>query len=158
MCYRTLYSCATAPGVYVLSHLVFMCYRTLYSCATAPCIHMLSHLVYMSPGPVAIYLCAAVICQCVCEYVYHLLCMYRVVPGHRNWQIETAAWICPRFFHCALETHWLGVRKTCGIGSLAYHIFVHTFIYASIHSCGISCIYIHTYIASDTRIHTHIGK
>ena len=41
---------------------------------------------------------------------------YRVVPGHRNWQIETAAWIWPSFFHCALETRWLGVRKTCGIG------------------------------------------
>ena len=41
---------------------------------------------------------------------------YRVVPAHRNWQIETAAWIWPRFFHCALETRWLGVRKTCGIG------------------------------------------
>ena len=41
---------------------------------------------------------------------------YRVVPGHRNWQIETAAWICPSFFHCALEIRWLGVRKSCGIG------------------------------------------
>ena len=41
---------------------------------------------------------------------------YRVVPAHRNWQIETAAWIWPSFFHCALETRWLGVRKTCGIG------------------------------------------
>jgi len=41
---------------------------------------------------------------------------YRVVPGHRNWQIETAAWIWPSFFHCALETRWLGVRKTCEIG------------------------------------------
>ena len=42
--------------------------------------------------------------------------MYSSVPGHRNWQIETAAWIWPSFFHCALETRWLGVRKTCGIG------------------------------------------
>ena len=41
---------------------------------------------------------------------------YRVDPGRRNWQIETAAWIWPSFFHCALETRWLGVRKTCGIG------------------------------------------
>ena len=41
---------------------------------------------------------------------------YRVNPAHRNWQIETAAWIWPSFFHCALETRWLGVRKTCGIG------------------------------------------
>ena len=41
---------------------------------------------------------------------------YRVNPGRRNWQIETAAWIWPSFFHCALETRWLGVRKTCGIG------------------------------------------
>ena len=41
---------------------------------------------------------------------------YSIVPGRRNWQIETAAWIWPSFFHCALETRWLGVRKTCGIG------------------------------------------
>ena len=41
---------------------------------------------------------------------------YRVIPAHRNWQIETVAWIWPSFFHCALETRWLGVRKTCGIG------------------------------------------
>jgi hypothetical protein len=47
-----------------------------------------------------------------------LIChmIYRVNPGRRNWQIETAAWIWPSFFHCALETRWLGVRKTCGIG------------------------------------------
>ena len=38
------------------------------------------------------------------------------IPAHRNWQIETAAWIWPSFFHCALETRWLGVRKTCGKG------------------------------------------
>ena len=42
--------------------------------------------------------------------------LYSIVPGRRNWQIETAAWIWPSFFHCALETRWLGVRKTCGIG------------------------------------------
>ena len=41
---------------------------------------------------------------------------YSIVPGRRNWQIETAAWIWPSFFHCALETRWLGVLKTCGIG------------------------------------------
>ena len=43
---------------------------------------------------------------------------YSIVPGRRNWQIETAAWIWPSFFHCALETRWLGVLKTCGIGLL----------------------------------------
>ena len=42
--------------------------------------------------------------------------MYRVIPGHRNWHIETAAWIWSSFLLCALETRWLGVRKTCGIG------------------------------------------
>ena len=41
---------------------------------------------------------------------------YRVVPGDRNWLIETAAWIWSSFLLCALETRWLGVRKTCGIG------------------------------------------
>eukprot|EP01052_Picozoa_sp_SAG31_P035825 SAG31_NODE_4373_length_3298_cov_7.558299_3_plen_81_part_00 len=29
---------------------------------------------------------------------------YRVDPGRRNWLIETAVWIWPSFFHCALET------------------------------------------------------
>jgi len=29
---------------------------------------------------------------------------YRVNPGRRNWLIETAVWIWPSFFHCALET------------------------------------------------------
>ena len=41
---------------------------------------------------------------------------YRVLPGHGNWQLETAAWIWARFFQCTLETRWLGVRRTCGIG------------------------------------------
>jgi len=29
---------------------------------------------------------------------------YRVIPGHRNWQIETAAWNLAGFLHCASET------------------------------------------------------
>jgi len=29
-----------------------------------------------------------------------------VVPAHRNWQIETAAWNLAGFLHCALETRW----------------------------------------------------
>jgi len=29
---------------------------------------------------------------------------YSTDPGRRNWLIETAAWIWPSFFHCALET------------------------------------------------------
>ena len=40
---------------------------------------------------------------------------YRVVPGHRNWQRETADWIWP-VSSTVFKTRWLGVRKTCGIG------------------------------------------
>jgi len=31
---------------------------------------------------------------------------YRVVPGHRNWQIETAVWNWAGFFTEGLETRW----------------------------------------------------
>jgi len=31
---------------------------------------------------------------------------YRVIPGQRNWQIETAVWNLADFLHCALETRW----------------------------------------------------
>jgi len=31
---------------------------------------------------------------------------YRVIPGHRNWQIETAVWNLAGFLHCVLETRW----------------------------------------------------
>jgi len=31
---------------------------------------------------------------------------YRVIPGHRNWQIETAVWNLAGFLHCALKTRW----------------------------------------------------
>ena len=66
---------------------------------------------------VCVTVCVCV-CVCVCACLFCPLSRkesYRVVPGHRNWQIETAAWIWPSFFHCALETRWLGVRKICGI-------------------------------------------
>ena len=59
----------------------------------------------------ATYLPTHLRCQCAPTHL-----PYRVAPAHRNWQIETAAWIWPSFFHCALETRWLGVQKTCGIG------------------------------------------
>jgi len=29
---------------------------------------------------------------------------YSSIPGHRNWQIETAVWNLAGFLHCALET------------------------------------------------------
>jgi len=29
-----------------------------------------------------------------------------VIPGHRNWRIETAVWNLAGFLHCALETRW----------------------------------------------------
>jgi len=32
--------------------------------------------------------------------------IYRVIPAHRNWQIETAVWNLAGFLHCALETRW----------------------------------------------------
>ena len=47
-----------------------------------------------------------------------LLQLYSRVLGDRNWLTETAAWIWSSFLLCALETRWLGVRKTCGIGLL----------------------------------------
>jgi len=31
---------------------------------------------------------------------------YRVVPAHRNWQIETAVWNMDGFLHCASDTCW----------------------------------------------------
>ena len=31
---------------------------------------------------------------------------YRVVPAHRNWQIETAVWKWAGFFTVGLETRW----------------------------------------------------
>ena len=37
--------------------------------------------------------------------------VYSVVPGNRNWEIETSDWI-----YCALESRWLGGRKPCGTG------------------------------------------
>jgi hypothetical protein len=40
---------------------------------------------------------------------------YRVVPGSRNWQVETLD--LAGLFQCTLETRWLGVRKTCGMVS-----------------------------------------
>jgi hypothetical protein len=35
--------------------------------------------------------------------------LYRVIPGNRNWQIETA--ILASFLHYALKTGWLGMRN-----------------------------------------------
>jgi len=32
--------------------------------------------------------------------------VYRVIPGHTNWQIETAVWNLAGFLHHALETCW----------------------------------------------------
>jgi len=32
--------------------------------------------------------------------------MYRIVPGHKNWQIETAGWNWAVFFTEGLETRW----------------------------------------------------
>jgi len=29
-----------------------------------------------------------------------------VIPGHKNWQMETAVWNLAGFLHCALETRW----------------------------------------------------
>ena len=31
---------------------------------------------------------------------------YRVIPGYRNWQIETVVWNLAGILHCALETRW----------------------------------------------------
>jgi len=36
----------------------------------------------------------------------YALFTYRVIPGHRNWQIETAVWNLAGFLHCALETRY----------------------------------------------------
>jgi len=38
-------------------------------------------------------------------YVY-IIYIYRVIPEHGNWQIETAVWNLAGFLHCALETRW----------------------------------------------------
>jgi len=32
--------------------------------------------------------------------------IYSRVPGHINWQIETAAWNLAGFLHCALKPRW----------------------------------------------------
>jgi len=36
----------------------------------------------------------------------HPAAYYRVVPAHKNWQIETAAWNLAGFLHCASGTRW----------------------------------------------------
>jgi len=49
------------------------------------------------------------VCGCMWVYTHthvHTAQMgYRVILGHRNWQIETAVWNLANFLHCALETH-----------------------------------------------------
>ena len=96
------------------------------SLCSSKCIHGIQkgvYGIYTKGGAIAYYVTYKQ--SITCGYLRHLartLCVpvrtsrYRVNPGRRNWQIETAAWIWPSFFHCALETRWLGVRKTCGIG------------------------------------------
>jgi len=32
--------------------------------------------------------------------------LYKVIPGHRNWQIETAVWNLAGFLHFSLEICW----------------------------------------------------
>ena len=39
-------------------------------------------------------------------YIYIYIETNRVVPGHRNWQIETAVWNWAGFFTEGLETRW----------------------------------------------------
>jgi len=49
-------------------------------------------------------------CICVAALASHTcICLYdryRVVPGHRNWQIETERWNWAGFFTVGLETRW----------------------------------------------------
>jgi len=49
------------------------------------------------------------VCGCMWVYTHthvHTAQMgYRVIPGHRNWQIETVVWNLANFLHCALEAH-----------------------------------------------------
>jgi len=35
-----------------------------------------------------------------------------VVPGHKNWQIETAVWNLAGFLTVGLETHWQGFGQS----------------------------------------------
>jgi len=37
--------------------------------------------------------------------------LYRVVPGHRNWQIESAVWNWAGFHTEGLETRWQRFRQ-----------------------------------------------
>jgi len=67
----------------------------------------------IAEGGDAIWIIAAVVATI---FVLLLLCThhgqrmdkggnaYSSVPGHRNWQIETAVWNLAGFLHCALET------------------------------------------------------
>jgi len=48
--------------------------------------------------------------------------VYRVVPGHKNWQIETAVWNLAGFLHCALETCWQRFGQF-------FNDFLHDFLY-----------------------------
>jgi len=48
---------------------------------------------------------------------------YSRVPGHRNWQIETAVWNLAGFLYCALETRW----QRIGFGQ-----FVNDFLYENL--------------------------
>jgi len=64
--------------------------------------------------PYAICICIAALashtCICVAALASHTcICLYdryRVVPGHRNWQIETERWNWAGFFTVGLETRW----------------------------------------------------
>ena len=52
--------------------------------------------------------------------------VYRVIPGHRNWQIETAFWNLASFLQCALETRW----QRCGQFLHDFHDdFLNGFLY-----------------------------
>jgi hypothetical protein len=43
---------------------------------------------------------------CQSPVALFIVAPYRVIPGHRNWPIESAVWNFAGFLHCALETCW----------------------------------------------------
>ena len=53
-------------------------------------------------------------------------CAYRVVLGHRNWQIETAVWNLAGFFTMGLETRW---QRFCFFNPPSICLFLLVFFY-----------------------------
>jgi len=69
---------------------------------------------------------------------HHMGYTYSRIPGHRNWQIKTAAWSLAGFLHFFLETRWQQWFRN----SLAVHIYIYIYLYIYTHTYIRICVYI----------------